>query len=174
MIAWRYCPECDKTYRFLDTDRHRCEVCDSPTSPVQGEVHVGPMIEVEVDPAVIRRQLREMTGVAERLASRAIDPPVTKPAPGGRKDDTGKLRYDLLPPECEEAVVRILTHGAAKYGENNWQNLDNFEDRYYAAVRRHLSAWRRGEKIDPDSGEPHLAHVMCGVVFLLWKELQSK
>ena len=70
-----------------------------------------------------------------------------------------------------EAIVEILTFGASKYGADNWQGLDNFEARYYAALERHLQAWRKGEKVDPESGKLHLAHAACNVVFLLWHEI---
>lgn len=91
-----------------------------------------------------------------------------------KKYDTAKTRYDLLPAECLDAVAKILTFGAEKYGANNWQNLEDFESRYYAALERHIQAWRMGENIDPESGQPHLAHVACNAVFLLWKDLQTK
>lgn len=91
----------------------------------------------------------------------------------GKKYDTGKLRYDLLDPCFEKAVVEILTFGSEKYGPNNWQNVEPFNDRIYAALRRHLAAWRGGEKIDPESGKSHLAHVATNVYFLLWKELNE-
>lgn len=88
----------------------------------------------------------------------------------GVKYDVGKLRWDLLPLDCMEDVVRILSFGANKYGDNNWQKLENADDRYYAALMRHLSASRLGEKEDPESGLSHLAHVACNVVFLMWLE----
>jgi len=86
----------------------------------------------------------------------------------GLKYDTGKLRWDLLPIDCVEDVVKILSFGANKYGPNNWQGVE--EDRYYAALMRHLSASRQGELNDEESGLSHLAHAMCNVVFLLWFE----
>lgn len=85
----------------------------------------------------------------------------------GKKNDEGKLRYDLLDPEFEEQVVKALTYGAKEYGPNNWQNLEDPINRYYAALRRHLAAWRKGEKVDPKSGLNHLAHVAANVMFLL-------
>jgi hypothetical protein len=88
----------------------------------------------------------------------------------GLKYDTGKLRWDLLPMECVEDVVKILSFGSAKYGDSNWQNVTPFEDRYFAALMRHLVAFRKGEKIDPESGLSHLAHAMCNVIFLSWNE----
>jgi hypothetical protein len=92
----------------------------------------------------------------------------------GRKFDNDKLRYDLLDPFFEEAVVDVLTHGAKKYEDNNWKSVEPFYDRYYAALRRHILAWRKGEKIDPDSGRPHLAHALCNIYFLMWKDIEIK
>lgn len=85
----------------------------------------------------------------------------------GSKHDEGKIRYDLLEPQFEQAVANILTIGAEEYGANNWQKLENAEDRYYAALRRHIAAWRMGEKIDPASNQPHLAHAACNLMFLM-------
>jgi hypothetical protein len=92
----------------------------------------------------------------------------------GMKYDNGKLRWDLLPIEEVEKVVDILTFGAQKYADNNWQNVDNANERYYAALMRHLTAWRKGEKIDPESGREHLAHVACNIVFLMWLDNNLK
>ncbi len=93
------------------------------------------------------------------------------PGAGGVKYDAGKLRWDLLPMSAVEKIVAVMTFGAAKYGPNNWQALDDFESRYFAALERHLVAWRRGERIDPESGLPHLAHAGCCLVFLLSREV---
>lgn len=84
----------------------------------------------------------------------------------GRKDDQGKNRLDLIEPEFIEGVGEVLTFGAEKYGPNNWQNVDDAENRYYAAAMRHLLAWRKGEKIDPESGLNHLDHVATNIMFL--------
>jgi hypothetical protein len=86
----------------------------------------------------------------------------------GMKADIGKTRFDLLLPEFEEAVAKVLTMGAEKYGPNNWQQVDDGENRYYAALRRHLSAWRQGDKIDTESGLSHLAHVASNTMFLMY------
>ena len=88
----------------------------------------------------------------------------------GLKYDTGKLRWDLLQYDCIEDIVKILTFGAEKYGPNNWQGVEPFEDRYFAALMRHLVAYRNGEKIDPESGLSHLAHAGCNIMFLTWYE----
>jgi hypothetical protein len=90
----------------------------------------------------------------------------------GRKYDSGKLRWDLLHIECVEEVVKILTFGAEKYEPNNWQKVENANERYYAALMRHITAWRKGEIIDPESGCSHLSHAACNIVFLMWLDNQ--
>ena len=83
-------------------------------------------------------------------------------ASGGIKYDTGKLRLDLIPPEMHEALGKVLTFGAGKYGDRNWEaGID--EGRLYAAAQRHLLAHRKGELLDPESGLPHLYHAFCNL-----------
>ena len=92
----------------------------------------------------------------------------------GRKDDTGKNRLDLIEPEFIESVGKVLTFGVNKYEPNNWQNVDDGKDRYYAAALRHLMAYRKGEEKDPESGLSHLEHVACNIMFLLHFEREEK
>lgn len=89
-------------------------------------------------------------------------------ASGGRKYDDGKLRYDLVPMEALEGLAKVLTYGASKYGDNNWQLVES--DRYIAAFYRHFHAWRKGETNDDESGYHHLEHCLANVAFLLYKD----
>lgn len=84
----------------------------------------------------------------------------------GVKDDGGKLRYDLLPWKAIDGLIRVLTFGARKYSPNGWRTVPNAKERYEAALLRHLSAIKRGEKIDPESGLRHIDHILCNVTFL--------
>lgn len=88
----------------------------------------------------------------------------------GIKYDDGKLRFDLILPEFDEAVAKVLTFGAAKYAPNSWQHVDDRRNRYYASLMRHLNAYRKGEKLDSESGLSHLAHAACNVMFLMYAE----
>lgn len=74
----------------------------------------------------------------------------------GTKNDLGKTRIDLIPPEALEMIGQAFTHGAAKYDDHNWRGGINYS-RLYGAVLRHLNAYWKGEDIDEDSGLPHLA-----------------
>ena len=100
--------------------------------------------------------------------------PLEKDNSTGKKYDTGKTRYDLLPPEIMKEIAEILTFGAAKYGDNNWQKLEDFNNRYYAAMERHIQAWRMGEDFDPESGKHHLSHALTNVAFLVWKNINKE
>lgn len=90
----------------------------------------------------------------------------------GIKHDQGKLRYDLIPPECIEALAEVMTHGTIEYEENTWQDVES--ERYYAALMRHLMDWRKGDNIDEKSGLHHLKLALNNVAFLVYKEGQTK
>lgn len=85
---------------------------------------------------------------------------------GGRKDDDGKLRYDLNPVSAEYALASVLTFGARKYGDNNWREGIAYS-RLIAASKRHFEKWRAGETYDEESGLPHLWHLLTDIAFLI-------
>jgi hypothetical protein len=91
----------------------------------------------------------------------------------GVKHDGGKLRYDLLDDAAMDELAAVLTVGASKYDDNNWRKLENLDARYTAAGRRHDSAARQGEALDPETGLLHLAHEACCVMFRLAKYLED-
>lgn len=88
------------------------------------------------------------------------------PVGEGRKDDHGKPRMDLLPPELLDAVANVLTFGATKYGDRNWEAGMDW-GRCYAALMRHMNAWWSGEETDPETGMSHLWHAACCLTFLI-------
>jgi hypothetical protein len=86
----------------------------------------------------------------------------------GTKFDQGKLRWDLVPPEFEE-VVKVLTYGATKYADRNWEQGISY-GRLIAATFRHIWSWIKGDRNDSETGIHHLAHACCDVLFLLTYE----
>ncbi|MGH9428669.1 MAG: dATP/dGTP diphosphohydrolase domain-containing protein [Terriglobia bacterium] len=84
----------------------------------------------------------------------------------GVKYDAGKLRYDLVAWDALDEVARVYTYGARKYADRNWE-LGMSWGRVFAAVIRHLSKWAMGERLDDESGLPHLAHAAWGTLTLL-------
>jgi hypothetical protein len=84
----------------------------------------------------------------------------------GHKDE-GKteLQY-ILAMEGLEQVAAVGTFGAKKYARWNykagmpWMKLGG-------SLSRHLRAWLMGEDMDPESGLPHLAHLIYDALMLL-------
>lgn len=91
----------------------------------------------------------------------------------GLKFDQDKPRWDLLPLRAIAPIVDVITYGARKYAPGNWKKVPFAKDRYFAALLRHLEAYQRGERLDPESGLPHLAHAGCCLVFLIWIEQEK-
>lgn len=91
---------------------------------------------------------------------------------GGLRDDAGKTRMELLPFDALEAVARVLTKGAAKYAPRNWERGMSWQ-KCVGCLLRHLTARMMGEKLDKETGEPHLAHVATNALFLLTYELRK-
>ena len=88
----------------------------------------------------------------------------------GTESETGSLRYNtgkpmmsLVTPEFILGMAEVLTKGAKKYGERNWE-LGNKTSVPYDSAMRHILAWRSGESFDEESGSHHLFH---GAVNLL-------
>ena len=105
----------------------------------------------------------------------------------------GKIKWSMVDFKSLHPLVRVLEYGAHKYsifedsegnqikgseisqqdtkglkviysGKDNWKiNLDSTE--ILESLMRHLEALFAGEKIDPESGLPHIAHVLCNAMF---------
>lgn len=113
-----------------------------------------------------------MAELTERLRARYNERFVPKATPEFHKDDAGKARIDLIPPEFVFQTAHVLAIGAKKYGDNNWARGANWS-RYYAAMQRHLWAWWSGEEGDPETGHSHLAHAACCLAFLVAYETRN-
>jgi hypothetical protein len=78
----------------------------------------------------------------------------------GKPDMSYLLEFPVFLDFC-----RVMTLGEKKYGRDNYQLYDDVI-RIEAAMMRHLSAWHNGEKIDPESGVTHLAHIIANAAIL--------
>ena len=86
----------------------------------------------------------------------------------GVKYDASKPRWSLIPQGTLEEVIKVLEYGANKYAPDNWKKVPEMEVRYYDAAMRHIDAYWQGEYLDEESGQPHLAHAVCCLMFLMW------
>lgn len=94
----------------------------------------------------------------------------------GIKHDSEKVRIELVPPEIIFAVADILTFGAKKYSDRNWENGMKW-GRVFGALMRHLWSWWGGARptttnfvfgsLDSETGKSHLWHAACCIAFLV-------
>lgn len=83
----------------------------------------------------------------------------------GLRFNEGKSRYDLIPTFANKQLAEILTKGSLKYAPRNWEKGMNWS-KCIASLKRHLQAFETGEDFDKESGQLHIAHVMCNAAFL--------
>ena len=88
----------------------------------------------------------------------------------GVKYDTEKIRLDLLPVKPLKEIAKVLTSGAKKYDDRNWEKGILFH-RVYRACIGHLMDWWDRKDPDKESGLTHLAHAGCCILFLLQYQL---
>jgi hypothetical protein len=94
------------------------------------------------------------------------------PLTEGIKHDQGKVRIELFPGDVLRAISVILTFGAVKYTDRNWEKGMAWS-RVFGALQRHLWDWYQGEACDPETGKSHLWHAGCCLVFLIAYEIRG-
>lgn len=74
---------------------------------------------------------------------------------------TGKVPFTTIPTEVLAELGLVMLEGARKYGRHNYRAAGVRASVYIDAAMRHLVRFWEGEDTDPDSGMPHLIHVMA-------------
>lgn len=75
----------------------------------------------------------------------------------------------MCPASLIFAVTAIREYGTSKYHDpENWKRVE--PQRYRDAAYRHWLAYLSGEKVDEESGLPHLWHLACNIAFLIEME----
>lgn len=93
------------------------------------------------------------------------DAPIITNARGGKQSHI-LYRLDLLPALATLAVARVLYHGAAKYGDDNWRSISTREHLNHLLL--HVLAWLAGDRQDD-----HLDHMACRALMALEIHLTS-
>ncbi len=96
-----------------------------------------------------------------------------------KKESDGKSPFQILfqLPGLKD-VSDVFLYGMNKYSEFNWRegkNQSGYKMKLMGAALRHCFAYMTGEKSDPESGKPHLAHAVCNLLMVADLEiLESK
>lgn len=78
---------------------------------------------------------------------------------GGLRYDAGKNRVDLIPSEWIFGLGEVLTAGAAKYAERNWERGMKWS-KMVGCTTRHLLKFICGEKYDIGPGGTRCHHLL--------------
>jgi hypothetical protein len=81
------------------------------------------------------------------------------------RHNSGKIRYDLIPPLANREYAKVWTQALEKYDEGNWEKGMPWTE-VIASAMRHLEAIRIGEDIDEESGLLHASHLQCNAAML--------
>ena len=112
-----------------------------------------------------------------------------------RRYNKGKTRFELIPSKALEDLADVYTRGAHKYtiyknkdGQeiqgkdvdlsevSNFEVIDDGADNWrkglpwlqtLGSIKRHISAFEKGEDVDPELGTKHLANAAWGLFTLL-------
>ena len=85
-----------------------------------------------------------------------------------------KLPTHLWPTTATMLGCLGLLDGLLKYGRSNYRAVGVRASIYYDAADRHLKAWFEGEDLDPDSGLPHLAHLLACIAIIVDAQAAGK
>ena len=81
------------------------------------------------------------------------------------KDTKPPLSFVLLSKEVAEGEARVWQMGAKKYARGQW-----LKGMYWTtaadSLTRHLVAFLNGEDLDPESGLPHVDHIVTSAKIL--------
>lgn len=97
----------------------------------------------------------------------------------GKKYDVGKLRFGLILKAmaiCIVELVKLAEFGAQKYGENNWQEVEDGANRYMEALHRHtIEELANGPgAIDEETNLEHATAIAWNAMAYLWFVLKGK
>ena len=83
------------------------------------------------------------------------------------RSNTGKVSVSLVPFHLLAGCARVLMWGSKKYAPWNWAKGGQWSTPMDCLLRHLFKWWFCGEEVDKESGEHHLDHAMCNLLFLI-------
>lgn len=83
----------------------------------------------------------------------------------GERFNEGKLEWSLVDYKALEPMVQVLMFGKEKYAAWNWAKGLPITQ-ICESMLRHTYAYLSCEDKDPESGLPHVGHILCNAMFL--------
>lgn len=91
---------------------------------------------------------------------------------GGLRYDIGKNRLDLIPGEWTWALADVLSMGAVKYTERNWERGMQWS-KVLGCILRHITKFLMGERYDDETGCHHLAMAAWNCLALMSYDIRG-
>lgn len=85
----------------------------------------------------------------------------------GARKNAGKVKLSLVPLHLLGGAARVMEYGAEKYAPYNWAKGMDWSECMDCLLRHLFKWWYCREQNDPETGEHHLDHAMCNLLFLL-------
>ena len=79
----------------------------------------------------------------------------------------GKVSLSQVPMHLLYGCARVFMGGVIKYASWNWARGGEWSVAFDCLQRHLFKWWFMGEDIDGESGEHHLDHAMCNLLFLI-------
>lgn len=128
--------------------------------------HPGPDsgLPMYVTPDLITQRINSMEKLKPEMAQGDLSS--TERGTGAR-DNGGKVQLSLFPFHLLAGTCRVFMAGTLKYKAFNWAKGMPWSSCMDCLLRHLFKWWYCGEDVDPESGEHHLDHVMCNLLFLI-------
>jgi hypothetical protein len=100
--------------------------------------------------------------MSEKLPNGVFIPQLNMPKDQGARFNEGKpqLSFAVLGREVLAGEAAVWERGAKKYARGNWLKGMSWTQSADSLLR-HLSAFLNGEDNDPETGLPHVDHIVC-------------
>jgi Domain of unknown function (DUF5664) len=109
---------------------------------------------------------------AEYKVSNYPEPAGEGPLPAPPVTSVPKVNLQRIPWEAVEMIGQVMMGGSQKHGEGVWKVCN--KDLHIQSLLRHVVAYMCGERRDPESGLPTMAHVACRAMMLAWRDVNEE